>query len=42
VRQLRGAAGERQVAGAEIAVAHGCGGVLSSTGTVVLGTEATR
>jgi acetyl-CoA acetyltransferase len=42
VRQLRGEAGERQVAGAEIAVAHGCGGVLSSTGTVVLGTEATR
>ena len=41
VRQLRGTAGERQVAGAEVAVAHGCGGVLSSTGTVVLGTEAT-
>ena len=41
VRQLRGAAGERQVPDAEIAVAHGCGGVLSATGTVVLGTEAT-
>jgi acetyl-CoA acetyltransferase len=41
VRQLRGAAGERQVDGAEIAVAHGCGGVLSATATVVLGTEAT-
>ena len=40
-RQLRGAVGGRQVPGAEIAVAHGCGGVLSSTGTVVLGTEAT-
>ena len=41
VRQLRGIRGERQVPDAEIAVAHGCGGVLSSTGTVVLGTEAT-
>jgi acetyl-CoA acetyltransferase len=41
VRQLRGSAGERQVPAAEIAVAHGCGGVLSATGTVVLGTEAT-
>lgn len=41
VRQLRGEAGPRQVAGAEVAVAHGCGGVLSSTSTVVLGTEAT-
>ena len=41
VRQLRGEAGERQVDGAEVAVAHGCGGVLSATGTVVLGTEAT-
>ncbi len=41
-RQLRGECGPRQVAGAEIAVAHGCGGVLSATGTVVLGTEAAR
>ncbi|MDQ1396973.1 MAG: hypothetical protein QOG64_2232 [Acidimicrobiaceae bacterium] len=41
VRQLRGEGGPRQVEGAEIAVAHGCGGVLSSTSTVVLGTEAT-
>jgi acetyl-CoA acetyltransferase len=41
-RQLRGGCGGRQVEGAEIAVAHGCGGVLSATGTVVLGTEATR
>jgi acetyl-CoA acetyltransferase len=40
-RQLRGESGRRQVEGAEVAVAHGCGGVLSSTGTVVLGTEAT-
>jgi acetyl-CoA acetyltransferase len=37
VRQLRGDAGERQVAGAEVAVAHGVGGVLGSFGTVVLG-----
>jgi acetyl-CoA acetyltransferase len=40
VRQLRGSCGVRQVPDAEIAVAHGCGGVLSATGTVVLGTEA--
>jgi acetyl-CoA acetyltransferase len=38
-RQLRGAAGDAQVAGAEIAVAHGSGGWLSTQGTVVLGTE---
>ncbi|MFC6719285.1 acetyl-CoA acetyltransferase [Natrialbaceae archaeon GCM10025810] len=37
VRQLRGDyTGERQVDGAEIAVAHGTGGVLSSSSTVVL------
>lgn len=41
VRQLQGACGERQVPGAELALAHGCGGVLSATSTVVLGTEAT-
>ena len=41
VRQLRGGLGARQVEGAEVAVAHGVGGVLSSTSTVVLGTEAT-
>jgi acetyl-CoA acetyltransferase len=41
VRQLRGECGPRQVHGAEVAVAHGCGGVLSSTSTIVLGTEAT-
>jgi acetyl-CoA acetyltransferase len=39
-RQLRGAAGDSQVPGAEIAVAHGSGGWLSTQGTVVLGTEA--
>jgi acetyl-CoA acetyltransferase len=41
-RQLRGECGARQVTGAEVAVAHGCGGVLSAMSTVVLGTEATR
>jgi acetyl-CoA acetyltransferase len=41
-RQLRGECGERQVAGAEVAVAHGSGGFLSAMGTVVLGSEATR
>lgn len=38
-RQLRGESGDRQVSGASVAVAHGCGGVLSATSTVVLGTE---
>ncbi len=41
VRQLRGEAGERQVAGAEVALVHGNGGVLSSQCTAVLGGEAT-
>lgn len=41
VRQLRGECGPRQVAGAEIAVAHGSGMVLSCMSTAVLGTEAT-
>jgi acetyl-CoA acetyltransferase len=39
VRQLRGECGERQVRGAEVALAHGHGGVLSSQVTAVLGTE---
>jgi acetyl-CoA acetyltransferase len=39
VRQLRGECGERQVEGAEVALAHGNGGVLSSQVTAVLGTE---
>ena len=39
VRQLRGECGERQVRGAEVALAHGNGGVLSSQVTAVLGTE---
>jgi acetyl-CoA acetyltransferase len=42
VRQLRGECGRRQVAGAEVAVAHGSGMVLSCMSTLVLGTEATR
>ena len=37
VRQLRGMAGPHQVPGAELAVAHGTGGILSATSTVVLG-----
>jgi acetyl-CoA acetyltransferase len=37
VRQLRGQAGDRQVAGARTAVAHGTGGILSTHATVVLG-----
>ncbi len=39
VRQLRGECGPRQVEGATVAVAHGCGGVLSSAATAVLSTE---
>jgi acetyl-CoA acetyltransferase len=40
VRQLRGEAGERQVPGAKIGVAHGIGGITHSTSaTVVLGRE---
>jgi len=39
--QLRGEAGERQIPSHDLAVAHGSGGVLSTMGTVVLGTEAT-
>jgi acetyl-CoA acetyltransferase len=41
VRQIRGECGERQVAGAATALAHGNGGVLSSQATVILGSEAT-
>ncbi len=39
VRQLRGECSERQVEGAEVALAHGNGGVLSSQVTAVLGTD---
>src|SRR5450631_1074361 len=41
VRQLRGEAGDRQVQGAELALAHANGGVLSSQATAILGTAAT-
>ncbi|MCF8500817.1 MAG: thiolase [Rhodospirillum sp.] len=41
VRQLRGTCGERQVAGAEVALVHGNGGTLSSQSTAILGTWAT-
>lgn len=40
VRQVRGECGKRQVADADIALAHGNGGVLSSQVTAVLGSEA--
>ncbi|HZN15901.1 MAG TPA: acetyl-CoA acetyltransferase [Acidimicrobiales bacterium] len=40
VRQLRGECGPRQVDGADVAVAHGSGMVLSCMSTAVLGTEA--
>ena len=36
-RQLRGEAGERQVAGAEIACVSGTGGWFCSNGTMLLG-----
>ncbi|MFA1545993.1 acetyl-CoA acetyltransferase [Actinomadura chokoriensis] len=39
VAQLRGDAGDRQVAGARLAVAHGTGGILSTHATVVLGVD---
>lgn len=41
VRQLRAEAGERQVPDAELALAHGNGGVLSSQATVILGAAST-
>jgi acetyl-CoA acetyltransferase len=39
--QLRGAGGDRQVKGAEIALCHGNGGTLSSQVSVVLGAAST-
>lgn len=39
VTQLRGKAGERQVSGAEVALVHGQGGIMSSHTTVILGRE---
>ncbi len=41
VRQLRGACGQRQVAGADLALVHGNGGVLSAQATTILGGPAT-
>ncbi|MEX3958919.1 thiolase [Trinickia sp. EG282A] len=41
MRQLTGRAGDRQIAGAKLAIAHGNGGVLSSQATVILGTQET-
>jgi len=41
VRQLRGDAGARQVAGATLALAHANGGVLSSQATAIFGTADT-
>ena len=41
VRQLRGDTGERQVGGAQVALAHGNGGMLSSQATAILGTVET-
>ncbi len=42
VRQLRGVCDDRQVSGAEVALAHLQGGIMSTHGTVVLGSGATR
>lgn len=39
VRQLQARAGQRQVAGAEVALCHGTGGILSSHATVLLGVD---
>lgn len=39
VRQLRGECGARQVAGAQVALAHGTGGILSTHATVLLGVD---
>ncbi len=41
VRQLRGECGQRQVAGADVALVHGNGGVLSAQATTILGGPAT-
>jgi acetyl-CoA acetyltransferase len=41
VRQLRGDCGARQVGGANTAIIHGNGGVLSAQATVILGNDAT-
>lgn len=41
VRQLRGDCGKRQIAGADVALVHGNGGVLSAQATTILGSGAT-
>jgi hypothetical protein len=41
VRQLRGECGPRQVSGADLALVHGNGGVLSAQATTILGGPAT-
>ena len=41
VRQLQGVCGARQVSGAETAIVHGNGGVLSAQATVILGSGST-
>ena len=40
-RQLRGEAGERQVGGAEVGIAHGPGGMFAAASTLIAGTAAT-
>ena len=40
VRQLRGECGPRQAVGAQVALAHGTGGILSHHSTVILGVDA--
>jgi acetyl-CoA acetyltransferase len=39
VRQLRGEGGARQVEGAEVALVHGTGGILTTHATVILGSD---
>lgn len=41
VRQLRGGCGDRQVSGAEVALVHIQGGIMSTHATLLLGSEAT-
>jgi hypothetical protein len=41
VRQLRGEAGDRQLAKADIALCHANGGILSAQATSIFGTENT-
>jgi hypothetical protein len=41
VTQLRGQGADRQIGGAEVALCHGNGGLLSCQTTALLGTQAT-